>query len=99
MVIETVGIECRDGAREKRLSPKRSRMMHAVLCVAFFTFSAAVAQQPVDTLPADLRFDREAALGMSEIELRDPPPASCRYDTPWIPPREALLNRRTPDSR
>jgi inner membrane protein len=47
----------------------------------------------------DLRFDREAALSMSEIELRDPPPRRCRYDTPWIPPREALLNRHTPDSR
>lgn len=52
----------------------------------------------------DLRFDREVPLGMSEIELRDPPPAQCRYDTPWIPPREALLdvappsNRHTPDS-
>ncbi len=39
----------------------------------------------------DLRFDREAALGMSEIELSDPPPARCRYDSPWVPPRQALL--------
>jgi inner membrane protein len=40
----------------------------------------------------DLRFDREVALGMSEIALTDPAPARCRYDAPWVPPRDALLN-------
>ena len=41
----------------------------------------------------DLRFDRAAALEMSEIELTDPPPAQCRYHAPWVPPRAELLSR------
>jgi inner membrane protein len=41
----------------------------------------------------DLRFDRERALGMTEIEVADPPGSPCRYHVPWVPPRAALLGR------
>jgi inner membrane protein len=39
----------------------------------------------------DLRFDREMALGMSEIALIGPSYVECHYDVPWIPPRNSLL--------
>jgi inner membrane protein len=39
----------------------------------------------------DLRFDREKDLGFTEIELRGRSP--CRFSTPWVPPRQALLGR------
>jgi inner membrane protein len=39
----------------------------------------------------DLRFDREAALGFTEIELSATPGPRCRYHVPWIPPRAGLL--------
>lgn len=42
----------------------------------------------------DLRFDREAGIGMSEIALSNLPPARCRYDVPWLPPREDVLLKR-----
>lgn len=38
----------------------------------------------------DLRFDRETGLGFAEFELPDPP-ARCRFNVPWIPPRLTLL--------
>jgi hypothetical protein len=37
----------------------------------------------------DLRFDREKALGFTEIALQGK--SRCRYSVPWVPPREALL--------
>jgi inner membrane protein len=37
----------------------------------------------------DLRYDRERSLGFSEIALGDSP--NCRFDVPWVPPRESLL--------
>jgi inner membrane protein len=43
-------------------------------------------------LLGDLRFDREAGAGFSEIPL--PPigePVTCRGTAPWVPPREDLL--------
>ncbi|MEJ0037631.1 MAG: metal-dependent hydrolase [Gammaproteobacteria bacterium] len=39
----------------------------------------------------DLRFDRERALGMSEIALDGQTPSRCRFSAPWVPPRAALL--------
>lgn len=38
----------------------------------------------------DMRFDREAGLGMSEIALDGR--SRCRFDAPWVPPRAALLD-------
>jgi inner membrane protein len=39
----------------------------------------------------DLRFDREATLGMSELALSGAQYVRCHYQVPWIPPRNALL--------
>ncbi len=39
----------------------------------------------------DLRFDREQALGFTEIALDGK--SGCRFSAPWVPPREALLAR------
>jgi hypothetical protein len=38
----------------------------------------------------DLRFDREKALGMSEIALGGQ--SGCRFRAPWVPPRADVLN-------
>jgi inner membrane protein len=43
----------------------------------------------------DLRFDREAALGLAEIELSNPVPR-CQHNVPWTPPRESLLGGALP---
>jgi len=39
----------------------------------------------------DLRFDREGALGMAEIQVEDPAHSRCRHNVPWVPPRATLL--------
>jgi inner membrane protein len=39
----------------------------------------------------DLRFDRERALGLAEIELDVGAHSPCRYHEPWVPPRAVLL--------
>jgi inner membrane protein len=39
----------------------------------------------------DLRFDREAALGMSELALSGAQSIRCHYTVPWLPPRNTLL--------
>jgi len=40
----------------------------------------------------DLRFDREAGVGMAELAIDPGRPRSCRYKVPWIPPRADLLD-------
>jgi inner membrane protein len=39
----------------------------------------------------DLRFDRERALGMAEIEIEAPGHSPCSHHAPWVPPRADLL--------
>ena len=40
----------------------------------------------------DLRFDREAGLGLAEIELNPAAHSPCRHHAPWVPPRAELLS-------
>jgi inner membrane protein len=39
----------------------------------------------------DLRFDREAGIGMAELAVDPARPKPCRHDVPWIAPRTDLL--------
>jgi inner membrane protein len=39
----------------------------------------------------DLRFDREAGIGIAEVEVDPEHPSACRYDVPWTAPRADLL--------
>jgi inner membrane protein len=42
----------------------------------------------------DLRFDREAGLGMAEREVAPAAGADCPRSVPWVPPRADLLGAR-----
>jgi len=55
------------------------------------------AQAGGEWVLGDLRFDREKALGMSEIALGGQ--SGCRFSAPWVAPRADLLNNLGGPSR
>jgi inner membrane protein len=56
-----------------------------------FARAPFVAEQDGRWIIGDLRFDREAALGMAEIQLPALADLRCRHSAPWIAPRAELL--------
>jgi hypothetical protein len=68
--------------------------VHELLQFARVPFATPLAGDRSGVEPkwvlGDLRFDREKALGMSEIALDGK--ARCRFNVPWVPPRADLLN-------
>ena len=81
---------------EFSLPVERLAMLAQRDCAAFellqFARAPFAAQIEGRWVIGDLRFDREAGLGMAEIRLGATPDARCGHSVPWVPPRASLLS-------